>query len=50
MANGLTNPEIARKLYLSPNTLKAHAQNIYLKLSAHNRMEAVNKARELHLL
>jgi LuxR family maltose regulon positive regulatory protein len=50
MANGLTNPEIARKLYLSPNTLKAHAQNIYLKLSTHNRMEAVNKARELHLL
>ncbi|HSQ27150.1 MAG TPA: LuxR C-terminal-related transcriptional regulator [Anaerolineales bacterium] len=50
MANGLSNPEIARKLVLSPNTLKAHARNIYHKLSTHNRMEAVNKARELHLL
>ncbi len=50
MAEGLSNPEIARKLYLSPNTLKAHAQNIYRKLDAHNRMDAVNKARELDLL
>ncbi len=50
MAAGLSNPEIARKLYLSPNTLKAHAQNIYLKLDVHNRMEAVNKARQLNLL
>ena len=50
MAGGLSNPEIARKLYLSPNTLKAHAQNIYQKLDVHNRMEAVNKARQLKLL
>jgi LuxR family maltose regulon positive regulatory protein len=49
MAAGLSNPEIARKLYLSPNTLKAHAQNIYLKLDVHNRMEAVTKARSLNL-
>jgi DNA-binding NarL/FixJ family response regulator len=28
MSEGLSNPEIARRLYLSPNTLKAHAQNI----------------------
>lgn len=50
MAEGLSNPDIARKLYLSPNTLKAHAQNIYQKLNVHNRMEAVNRARELRLL
>lgn len=50
MAEGLSNPDIAHKLFLSPNTLKAHAQNIYSKLNVHNRMEAVNKARELNLL
>ena len=50
MADGLTNPEIARKLYLSPNTLKAHSQNIYQKLNVHNRMEAVNKGRDWDLI
>ena len=50
MAGGLSNPEIARKLFLSPNTLKAHAQNIYLKLDVHNRMDAVSKARLLRVL
>jgi LuxR family maltose regulon positive regulatory protein len=50
MARGLTNPEIAQRLYLSPNTLKAHAQNIYQKLDVHSRVQAVNRARELGLL
>jgi LuxR family maltose regulon positive regulatory protein len=50
MAEGLSNPEIARRLHLSPNTLKAHSRNIYRKLDAHNRMEAVNKARELKII
>jgi len=50
VANGLSNPEIARRLYLSPNTLKAHTQNIFLKLDVHNRVQAVNKAKELGLI
>jgi LuxR family maltose regulon positive regulatory protein len=50
MARGLTNPEIAERLYLSPNTLKAHAQNIYQKLEVHGRVQAVNRGRELGLL
>ena len=50
MALGLTNPEIAERLYLSPNTLKAHAQNIYQKLDVHSRVQAVNRGRELGLL
>jgi LuxR family maltose regulon positive regulatory protein len=50
MAHGLTNPEIAERLYLSPNTLKAHAQNIYQKLDVHSRVQAVNRGRRLGLL
>jgi len=50
IADGLSNPEIARRLYLSPNTLKAHTQNIFLKLDVHNRVQAVNRAKELGLI
>ncbi|MFL7871510.1 MAG: LuxR C-terminal-related transcriptional regulator, partial [Anaerolineales bacterium] len=50
IADGLSNPEIARRLYLSPNTLKAHAQNIFLKLDVHNRVQAVKRAKELGLI
>jgi LuxR family maltose regulon positive regulatory protein len=50
IAAGLTNPEIARRLVLSPNTLKAHTQNIYTKLEVHSRVQAVNQARQLGLI
>ncbi len=50
IAQGLTNPQIAERLYLSPNTLKAHAQNIFSKLGVHNRVQATNKAKALGLL
>jgi DNA-binding NarL/FixJ family response regulator len=50
LAQGLSNTEIAAKLYLSPNTLKSHTQNIFGKLGVHSRVQAVNKARLLNLI
>jgi LuxR family maltose regulon positive regulatory protein len=50
IAEGLTNPEIASKLYLSLNTVKVHSRNIYGKLGVHNRTQAVVKARALGVL
>jgi LuxR family maltose regulon positive regulatory protein len=50
VALGLTNPEIAARLFLSLNTVKAHARNIYGKFGVHNRTQAVARARALGLL
>jgi LuxR family maltose regulon positive regulatory protein len=50
IAEGLTNPEIASRLFVSLNTVKAHTRNIYGKLGVHNRTEAVTKARALGVL
>ncbi len=50
IAAGLTNREIAARLYLSIYTVKAHARSIYDKLDAHSRTQAVARARELGIL
>jgi LuxR family maltose regulon positive regulatory protein len=50
IAEGLTNPEIGNRLYLSANTVKAHARTIYSKLGVNNRTQAVNRARVLGLI
>jgi LuxR family maltose regulon positive regulatory protein len=50
LATGLSPTEVAKKLFLSPFTLKAHTQNIYTKLGVHSRVEAINKAREMDLI
>ena len=50
IAEGLTNQEVANRLYLSLHTVKVHARNIYGKLGVRNRTEAVAKARALGIL
>ncbi|MCW3054766.1 MAG: ATP-dependent transcriptional regulator [Chthonomonadales bacterium] len=47
---GLSNPEIAEHLILSVGTVKRHVHNIFLKLDATNRVNAVAHARQQHLL
>jgi LuxR family maltose regulon positive regulatory protein len=47
---GLTNPEIAARLFLSLNTVKVHTRNIYGKLNVHNRAQAITRSRKLGIL
>jgi LuxR family transcriptional regulator, maltose regulon positive regulatory protein len=50
IAGGLSNGEIAQKLYLSLNTVKGHTRNIYGKLHVHSRTQAVARATAMGLL
>ena len=49
-ADGLSNREIADKLFISIRTVKKHVENIHGKLGAKSRTQAVAQARELRLL
>ena len=44
------NKLIARRLGVSPNTIKTHAARLFEKLGARNRTDAVARARELGLI
>lgn len=50
MGEGLKYKEIGARLYISKNTVRYHVKAIYGKLQVNNRMQAVAKARLLHLL
>lgn len=50
MVDGLSNPEIARKLFVSRSTVKFHVSNILMKLGAASRTEAVSMALQKHLV
>ena len=46
----LSYPDIARKLYVSPHTVKTQALAVFRKLDAHSRNEAIHTARDRGLL
>jgi DNA-binding NarL/FixJ family response regulator len=47
---GLSNQEIADRLFLSESTVKKHVSNIFLKLDVQRRTEAIKRAKELEIL
>ena len=49
IGDGLTNKLIARRLDVSPHTVKFHVESLLRKLGARSRAEAVAKAREHRL-
>ncbi|WP_317132532.1 response regulator transcription factor [Taibaiella lutea] len=50
MAEGLSNQEIAAKLFISLSTVKTHNQNLFEKLDVKRRTQAAEKARRLGLI
>ena len=50
IAQGLSNKEIARSLDVTPETVKSHVKNIFIKLGAEKRAQAVARAQSLGLI
>ncbi len=50
VAEGLSNQEIAGKLFVSINTVKTHLSRLYEKLEVNRRTQAVEKAKSLKLI
>ena len=50
MAEGLSNQEIADQLYLSESTIKTHVSNLFVKLDAKRRTQAIQTARQLKIV
>lgn len=50
IADGLSNREIAEKLFVSENTVKTHSSRLFDKLGARRRTQAVQKGKESGLL
>jgi NarL family two-component system response regulator LiaR len=50
IAFGMSNREIAEKLFVSENTVKTHSSRLFDKLAAKRRTQAVQIAKELRLI
>ncbi len=46
---GITNTQIAERLFISVNTVKTHLKSIYLKLDAGTRIEVIRRLRQIML-
>lgn len=50
LAEGLSNQEIADKLFISKNTVKTHLSRLYEKLEVSRRTQAIHKSKALRLI
>lgn len=50
LSKGLKYKSIAENLFLSVGTVKKHVDNVYEKLQAHNKLEAIHKAKSNRLI
>jgi len=50
MAEGMSNREIAESLFVSLNTIKTHSSNLFEKLEAKRRTQAVENAKRLRII
>ncbi len=50
LGKGLNYMNIAGNLFISPSTVRKHIENIYIKLQVHNKIEAVQKAKDKNII
>ena len=50
ISSGLSNQEIAKKLFISESTVKTHVSNLLMKLDAKRRTQAVTNAKKMNIL
>lgn len=50
LTNGVSNREMATRIFVSENTVKYHLKNIFAKLGVGSRLQAINAARQMGLL
>jgi LuxR family maltose regulon positive regulatory protein len=50
IAGGASNQDLAKRLVVSENTVKAHVTNIFAKMNVTSRTQAIARAHELHLV
>lgn len=50
IALGLSNQEIADKLFVSTSTIKSHTSSLFMKLDVSRRTQAIQKAKEFRIL
>jgi DNA-binding CsgD family transcriptional regulator len=50
LSHGLSNQEIADRLFVSTSTVKTHVSNVLAKLDARRRTQAIQRAKELRII